>query len=108
MMQHADYGPVNQQRFTSADVGTKTEVTQREVTIAGLYRMGTGLAANAAIIMSHDGFNRLSAERLLPLNLPISFHDLGDAPARQFHRSGIGTYQRTIGEEDDERASTYL
>lgn len=60
----ADYGPTNHKQFTSEDIGTKTEVTQREVTIAGLYHMGTGLAANAAILMSHDGFNRLSAERI--------------------------------------------
>ncbi len=60
----ADYGPINHKRFTADDIGNKTEVTQREVTIAGLYRMGTGLAANAAIMMSHDGFNRLSGERI--------------------------------------------
>ena len=50
-----DFGPVDGQRFGSQDVGRVTDVTGRQVRIAGTVEMGTGLAANGAIFTSRDG-----------------------------------------------------
>lgn len=64
----ADYGPQNQVQFGDDDVGTETEVGGKRVLIAGTFEMGTGLAANGAILVSRDGFNRLAPDRVLQLN----------------------------------------
>ncbi len=67
----ADYGPLDDQplipflpwrlgRFTNADVGRETEIGGHSFTIAGLYRLGTGLAANGALIASPAGFARMT------------------------------------------------
>lgn len=61
----ADYGPKNGSEFGPADVGVETEVTRRKITIAGTFEMGTGLAANGAILLSHTGFNRIAPDRML-------------------------------------------
>lgn len=67
----ADYGPLDDRplipclpwrlgRFSAADVGRETEIGGRSFTIAGLYRLGTGLAANGALITSPAGFARMA------------------------------------------------
>lgn len=67
----ADYGPLDDQplipflpwrfgRFSDADVGRETEIGGKSFTIAGLYRLGTGLAANGALITSPAGFARMA------------------------------------------------
>jgi len=61
----ADYGPQNGSKFGDEDVGTETEVTGKHVTIAGTFAMGTGLAANGAILVSRQGFRRLAPDRFL-------------------------------------------
>jgi len=63
----ADYGPADGSSFGIDDIGTKLEITGQTVVITGTFVMGTGLAANAAVLTSHGGFNRLSPERLSPL-----------------------------------------
>ncbi len=55
-----EYGPRDEQMFGEADIGSKTDLLGREVTIGGLYRLGTGLAASGALMISRTGF----AERL--------------------------------------------
>ncbi len=62
-----DYGPWlparnfwEMARFTTADVGRDTEIGNRGFTIAGLFKLGTGLAANGALITSHRGFARIT------------------------------------------------
>jgi putative ABC transport system permease protein len=55
----ADYGPLDGRRFTDADRGRTTEIAGREVEIAGVFELGTGLAANAAILTSARGFDRM-------------------------------------------------
>lgn len=47
-------------RFSEADIGRQTEIGGREFTIAGLYKLGTGLAANGALITSPAGFERMT------------------------------------------------
>ncbi len=65
------YGPWNDQplipllpwrigHFSHADIGRHTEIGGREFTIAGLYKLGTGLAANGALITSPAGFARMT------------------------------------------------
>jgi len=59
-----DYGPRNHTRFGDADVGLESEVAGKRVVVSGLYDMGTGLAANGAILLSHNGFNRVAPQRM--------------------------------------------
>lgn len=65
------YGPWNDQplipflpwkigHFSDADIGRHTEIGGREFEIVGLYRLGTGLAANGALITSPAGFARMT------------------------------------------------
>lgn len=56
----ADYGPFQGRRFSAADLGRITEVGGRQFTIRGLFKLGTGLAANGALITSHRGFARIT------------------------------------------------
>lgn len=53
-----DYGPAEGRVFGPADVGRRTELMNRQVTIAGTFLLGTGLAANGAVIVSREGFAR--------------------------------------------------
>ena len=54
-----EFGPKNGTRFTSEDVGVSTEVQEKEIRIAGLFEMGSGLTANGAMIVNEQGFDRL-------------------------------------------------
>ncbi len=56
----ADYGPWNGQRFSQADLGRDTEIGGQAFSIGGLFSLGTGLAANGALITSHRGFGRIT------------------------------------------------
>lgn len=56
----ADFGPADQRRFGPLDIGRVTDVTGKSVKIAGTFEMGTGLAANGAILISRDGFRRIA------------------------------------------------
>lgn len=59
-----EYGPLNGSRFGEADIGRKTDLLGREVTIGGLYELGTGLAASGALMISRAGFaDRLTLQR---------------------------------------------
>ncbi len=66
-----DYGPWESQalfpllpwttgRFGEADIGRQTEVGGRLFTVGGLYTLGTGLAANGALITGQRGFARVA------------------------------------------------
>ncbi|MFO1065250.1 MAG: ABC transporter permease [Pirellulales bacterium] len=54
-----DYGPRNGKKFDDDDAGRETEVGGQSVRIVGVFRLGTGLAANAALLTSNQGFDRL-------------------------------------------------
>lgn len=58
-----DFGPVQGSRFGPADIGRRTDVSGRLARIEGTFTMGTGLAANGALLASHDTFRRLSPSR---------------------------------------------
>lgn len=54
-----DYGPLDGQRFAGADIGRHTEIGGQKFEIGGLFKLGTGLAANGAVITSPVGFARI-------------------------------------------------
>jgi putative ABC transport system permease protein len=58
----SNYGPWEHNRFSTVDVQRQraTEVGGNEFTIRGLFSLGTGLAANGALITSHRGFGRIT------------------------------------------------
>lgn len=69
----SDYGPIDGKTFTAEDVELsidpnsperRPEIGGAEFEIAGLFELGTGLAANAAVIMGKPAF-----ERIYPLNI---------------------------------------
>ncbi len=53
-----DYGPFNGRKFTEADTGREVEVGGKSFRIAGVFKLGTGLAANAAVLMNANAFDR--------------------------------------------------
>lgn len=55
-----DFGPRYGNRFSAADVGVRTDVVGNEAKIAGTFQMGTGLAANGALLSSRETFQKLS------------------------------------------------
>lgn len=56
----ADYGPLRDGKFSTADLERQTEIGGQGFTIRGLFQLGTGLAANGAVITSHRGFERIA------------------------------------------------
>lgn len=55
----SDYGPVNGKAFGTQDIGVRTDVGGQEAVVVGTFRMGTGLAANGALLGSRETFTRL-------------------------------------------------
>ncbi len=49
----------NSRRFSQRDIGLRIELNQAECEIAGLFKMGTGLAANGAAIINEAGYERI-------------------------------------------------
>lgn len=54
-----EFGPRNGRRFSNADIGQVAEVADRQVRIVGHFELGTGLAADGAILLNVEGFCRL-------------------------------------------------
>lgn len=55
-----DYGPWDGRKFSEMDVGRRTEVGGKDFRIDETFKLGTGLAANGALIMGHTGFARIT------------------------------------------------
>ncbi len=53
-----DYGPLNGRKFTDKDSNRDAEIGGQHFRIAGVFKLGTGLAANAAVLTSATGFDR--------------------------------------------------
>lgn len=53
-----DYGPRNGYKFTVNDKDRAAEIGGQYFKIAGVFKLGTGLAANAAVLTSATGFDR--------------------------------------------------
>jgi putative ABC transport system permease protein len=62
-MTRHEFGPVNNERFGDEDVGVETEVAHRRVRIVGHFELGTGFAANGAVLLNESGFRRVTPER---------------------------------------------
>ena len=56
----ADYGPLVDRRFSMADMDREAEIGGRRFLVQGVFKLGTGLAANGAVITSHFGFGRIT------------------------------------------------
>ncbi len=54
-----EYGPSNGKRYTTKDVGRTTEIGGQQFEISGLFELGTGLAANGAVMLNERGFARV-------------------------------------------------
>lgn len=54
-----DFGPADGARFGRPDIGRVAEVNGRRVRIVGTFEMGTGLAANGAMLTSREGWLRV-------------------------------------------------
>lgn len=67
-----DYGPLakgtfwQSGRFGAADIGRTAELGGRPVRIAGTYTLGTGLAANGAVLTSRSTFSQVTVGRRHP------------------------------------------
>lgn len=53
-----DYGPRNGREFTDNDKDRNAEIGGQQFKVAGVFKLGTGLAANAAVLTSAAGFDR--------------------------------------------------
>jgi len=78
-----DYGPRNAQKFAAADIDRVTEIGGQEFTIRGLFKLGTGLAANGAVITSDRGFARITPWDVRSTASLGLIQVAGDAQARQ-------------------------
>jgi putative ABC transport system permease protein len=63
-----EFGPQNNKQFGDEDLGRLTEINGRQVCIRGCFELGTGFAANGAVLMTERGYRRvvptLGANRL--------------------------------------------
>ena len=59
----AKYGPANGVEFGDLDIDRVAEIGGRQTRIAGTFELGTGLAANAAAILTDNGFARATPRR---------------------------------------------
>lgn len=57
------YGPANGVEFSDTDIGVVAEIGTTQVKLAGTFELGTGLAANAAVILTDAGFARVTPRR---------------------------------------------
>jgi putative ABC transport system permease protein len=53
-----DFGPKDGKKFGPLDIGVQSELGGRKVTIAGSFKLGTGLATNGSVLLSDVGFAR--------------------------------------------------
>ncbi len=57
---HAEYGPADGVRFGPQDINSEAEIGGRRFRISGIFRLGTGLAANGSAIINDRGFAKIS------------------------------------------------
>jgi len=60
-----EFGPRCGRRFSDADIGQVAEVGGRRIELVGHFELGTGLAADGAILLNQDGFARLLPGRTI-------------------------------------------
>jgi len=55
----SEFGPVNRKAFGDGDLGRELELGGARMRIAGHFEMGTGFAADGAVLVSEQGYRRL-------------------------------------------------
>lgn len=55
-----DFGPADGTQFGRSDIGTTTDVAGEQARLVGTFEMGTGLAANGALLASRQTFEKLT------------------------------------------------
>ena len=58
-----DFGPQQGERFSDADVGSEAELARQRVRIVGHFSLGTGFAADGAVLLSEQGYCRINAQQ---------------------------------------------
>lgn len=56
----SEFGPRNGGSFADADIGSESEVNRRRIRIVGHYALGASFDADGSIIVSDEGFSRIS------------------------------------------------
>lgn len=98
----AEYGPANGSRFSVADVGTRTVLGRQVVQIVGSFSLGTGLAANGAVLQSIGGF-RLCKPNLREGHVSMALVTLASGASP---REAAAALQTLLGGERDVQALT--
>jgi putative ABC transport system permease protein len=67
-LSHREFGPRSGEMFQGgtepqSDVGVRTEINERPVEIAGVFRLGAGFGADGAVIVNDRGFSRVTPRR---------------------------------------------
>ena len=60
-MSRSEFGPANRKAFGDGDLGRELELGGSRMKIAGHFEMGTGFAADGAVLVSRQGFQRVQA-----------------------------------------------
>lgn len=61
-MSRREFGPREGRRFGPADIGVETEINGKRVRIVETFSMGTGFAADGAVVMTEEGVCRVAPE----------------------------------------------
>jgi putative ABC transport system permease protein len=59
----SEFGPRNGRHFSDADIGLETEIGSRAIRVAGTFAIGSGLAADGAVLFGERGFQRVFPQR---------------------------------------------
>ena len=84
-----EYGPKNKNQFEREDIGVEAKVSGMPVKIAGLFKMGSGLTANGAMIVNEQGFDRLlpiDSRRFVSMGLIRLEQDLPERKRKEIAR----------------------
>jgi len=58
-----DFGPADGRKFGDADIGTQSEIGRQKVRIVGHFELGSGFAADGAVLIADRGFRRIQGRR---------------------------------------------
>jgi putative ABC transport system permease protein len=96
-------GASNRQRFGDSNIGIVVELNQKKCEVAGLFEIGTGLAANGAAVVHEDTFARLFPN-YSHLDTTLGLIQLSPA-ARSNPAGARARIQQTLGFDDAQAAA---
>ncbi len=94
------YGPINGVEFGPDDIGQVAEITNKRVKIAGTFELGTGLAANAAVVLTDSGFIRVTHRRTLD-EVSLGLVKLADSPTKKKIHDVANRLRETLKNQSD-------